>query len=229
MSLFTIGDLHLSLGVKKPMDIFSGWENYVDLLRQNWLETVGEEDTVVIPGDFSWAMNLTETQKDFTFLASLPGKKILLRGNHDYWWTSVTKTRNFLASLELGSIDFLQNNYIPYEGKALCGTRGWFFDSAEAFSEKVAAREAIRLELSLQAAEQNGFAEKIVFLHFPPLNKVHRCDDLIALMQKYGVKACYYGHLHGFAIGGAWIGPSDGIDFQLVSADHLKFIPKKIG
>ena len=228
MALFAIGDLHLSLGTEKPMDVFSGWENYVELLKTNWLSTVTDEDTVVIPGDFSWAMKLSETQKDFAFLASLPGKKILLRGNHDYWWTSVTKNRNFLAEQGISGIDFIQNDYIPYENTALCGTRGWFFDSAEAFSEKVAAREAIRLELSLQAAEKDGYAEKIVFLHFPPLNKVHHCDDLIALMEKYGVKECCYGHLHGYAIGGAYLGPRDGIDYQLVSADFLKFMPKKI-
>lgn len=228
MSLFVIGDLHLPFGVTKPMDIFSGWENYAELLRENWQNTVTEADTVILPGDFSWAMKLSETQKDFAFLSSLPGKKIMLRGNHDYWWTSVTKTRSFLSELNIQNIDFIQNNFIEYEGAALCGTRGWFFDSSEAFSEKVAARENIRLELSLKAAEEAGYHEKIVFLHFPPINRLHRCDELIELMTRYGVKECYYGHLHGYAIKNAFIGVQNSIDFQLISSDYLRFMPKKI-
>lgn len=228
MALFTIADLHLSFSVEKPMDVFAGWENYIPLLEENWRSQISNDDTVVLPGDFSWGIDLTQTREDFAFLNALPGKKILLRGNHDYWWVSVSKNYAFLKENGFENIEFLQNNYFLYDNTALCGCRGWFFDSAEQFSEKVAAREAIRLELSLSAAEKAGIEEKIVFLHFPPLNKYHSCDDLIELMHRYHVKTCYYGHLHGYAIGGAFNGERDGITYQLVSADHLKFMPLKI-
>lgn len=228
VSLFTIADLHLSFSVKKPMDVFAGWENYLEILETNWREQITDDDTVVLPGDFSWGMNLLETREDFSFLNDLPGKKILLRGNHDYWWVSVSKNYAFVKENGFQNIDFLQNNYFLYEDTAICGSRGWFFDSADQYSEKVAAREAIRLDLSLSAADKAGIRDKIVFLHFPPLNKFHSCDDLIEVMHCHGVKFCYYGHLHGYAIGGAFNGEKDGIDYQLISGDFLRFFPLKI-
>ena len=218
MAVFTIGDTHLSLGSSKPMDIFSGWDNYVCRLEENWRKRISDEDTVVIAGDVSWGISLEEAKQDFVFLDSLPGKKILMKGNHDYWWTTVKKMTEFLEANGLNTLSFLFNNCHIVDGTALCGTRSWLFDVGEPHDEKVMNRELGRLKMSLDAA---GDLPKIAFLHYPPL-----C--VLELLHQYGVRRCYYGHLHGAAIRRAFQGERDGIEFRLVSADSVDFCPVKI-
>ena len=201
MSIYVIGDLHLSFSVDKPMDIFGDlWENHTEKLKNNWIEKVKESDTVILPGDFSWATYIEETKEDFEFLNSLPGKKILSKGNHDYWWTTVTSMKKFLKDNNFENIDFLYNNSFLIENKIICGTRGWIntFHSAENY--KILKRENERLKLSLEKGI-NEFGENkdiIVFMHYPPFYKepVPEEIDFIKTMKKYNVKKCYYGHLH---------------------------------
>ena len=227
MALFAIGDTHLSLSANKPMDVFGGgWTGYVDKLSAGFRALVAPEDTVVIAGDVSWGMSLEEAEKDFAFLDALPGKKLLLKGNHDYWWTTVSKMTRFFAEHGFTTLEILHNNCYFYGETALCGTRGWFYEEdQQGHNEKVFRRELIRLEASLKAA---GEHEKLVFLHYPPLYQGYRCPEILRLLKEYGVKLCCYGHLHGAshrrAIEGMW----DGTEFSLVSADYLKFVPKKI-
>lgn len=168
MSLFAIGDPHLSFGCQKPMDIFKGWENHAVRLEKNWKDTVEKEDTVVLPGDISWAMNFEELLPDFQFLHSLPGKKVILKGNHDYWWATRNKMDQFLLRNGLDSIEVLHNSCICAEGFRLCGTRGWLFENGQPHDEKVLAREAGRLRISLEAAKEKE-GELLVFLHYPPI------------------------------------------------------------
>lgn len=225
MAIFTIGDLHLSLGASKPMDIFRGWENYVDRLRENWLAAVLPEDTVVLAGDTSWAMKLEDCAADFAFLQDLPGKKLLLKGNHDYWWTTMARMNAYLSACGFTSLSFVHNSCAFAEGVALCGTRGWLFDVGEAHDEKVMRRECGRLRASLCAA---GDAEKIVFLHYPPVSAQGNAEEIVAILHEFGVKRCFYGHLHGASIPRAVQGTAGGIDYRLVSADALCFFPYKI-
>lgn len=225
MAIFTIGDLHLSLGAAKPMDIFRGWENYMERLRENWLSAVAPEDTVVLAGDTSWAMKLEDCAADFAFLQALPGRKLLLKGNHDYWWTTMAKMNAYLSESGFTSLSFLHNDCALVEGAALCGTRGWLFDMGEAQDEKVMRRECGRLRASLSAA---GDAEIIAFLHYPPVSVQADADEIVAILHEFGVKRCFYGHLHGASIPRAVQGTVDGIDYRLVSADALRFFPYKI-
>ena len=210
------------------MDVFYGWTDYTQLIRENWTKIITDSDTVVIPGDFSWGINLDETFRDFEFLNSLPGKKLLLRGNHDYWWSSLSKNRKFIIDNGFSDIDFIQNGFVSYNGIALCGTRGWYLENSGKSSQKIADREAIRLGLSLKAAENAGFEKKIVFLHFPPVYCGQVFEPAISLMNEYGVKQCFYGHLHGRSHKDAVNEKLFGIDFRLVSADYLRFDPYKI-
>ncbi len=225
MAIYAIGDLHLSLGGAKPMDIFRGWENYVQQLQQNWLAAVAPEDTVVLAGDISWAMKLEDCAADFAFLQALPGKKLLLKGNHDYWWTTMAKMNAYLAENGFTSLSFLHNNCLFAEGVALCGTRGWTLDADEAQDEKVLRRECGRLRASLCAA---GDAQKIVFLHYPPVYPQENAAEIVAILQEFGVTRCFYGHLHGASIRHAVQGNVDGICYRLISADALRFFPLKI-
>ena len=227
MSLYVIGDLHLSLGCDKPMDVFGGrWENYTEKLLDGF-STVRPEDTTVLCGDITWGMNLAEAQKDFLFVHSLPGQKIILKGNHDYWWTTAAQAYRFLAENGIDSIMFLNNNAFFYGDIALCGTRGWAMDAGEGkeHDQKLLRRELMRLETSLKAA---GEREKLVFLHYPPKMLTSEWTEAIDLMCAYGVKRCWYGHLHGAGCAQAFEGEYRGIRFHLVSADHLHFIPQKI-
>ena len=227
MSIYAISDLHLSFNTNKPMDIF-GWENYEERIKKNWLEKVNEKDLVLLPGDFSWEMKLENTYKDFEFINNLPGKKLLLKGNHDYWWTTVTSMRKFLKENKFQNIDFLYNNSFEYENKILCGTRGWSLVDEE-IDEKLINRELGRLELSLQDGAKKAGENKeiIVFMHYPPItkNKILSEEEMkfIELMKKYNVKRCYYGHLHGNSIYDAVEGKIQGIELKLVSADGLDF------
>jgi len=228
MALFVISDLHLSLGTNKAMDCFTGWENYVAKLNEYWQDRVAPDDTVVLPGDFSWSMTLQEAFPDFTFVEKLNGTKILLKGNHDYWWNSIQKINNFWEENGLHSFRLIQNTAFMYGSTALCGTRGWFFENMENYSEKIAAREVLRLEFSLKDAIKQNAEKIIVFLHFPPVFGSNACDDLIDLMRGYGVRNCYYGHLHGNSAKAAFIGEYKGINLMPTSADRLHFTPLEI-
>lgn len=227
MSLFVIGDPHLSFSVDKPMDIFRGWTDYTDRLKKNWNNVVGENDSVVIPGDVSWAMNFDDAKKDFAFLDSLNGTKYILKGNHDYWWNTMSKMIRFLNDNGFDSIKIIHNNAYSVEGFALAGTRGWFYDDSAGDVYKVILREAGRLRASLKAASELG-GEIIAFLHYPPLNENQRCNEILDVLAEFPVKRCYFGHLHGFVAPGCAKIEDNGILFNLVSADYLGFTPKLI-
>ncbi len=226
MSLFVIGDLHLSLAVDKPMDIFGGWENYTERLHEAWCELVSKDDTVVLAGDISWAMSLESAHKDFEFIENLPGKKIILKGNHDYWWTTQKKMKDFFSENGFSSINILHNNSYEIEGVSICGTRGWIFENGQPFDEKITNRECCRLKTSLDSAKAD--TEKIVFLHYPPIFGHERAQDILGLLTEYGVRRCYYGHLHGPSTKISFNGEHMGVDFRLISADYLYFRPLRI-
>lgn len=229
MSIFVISDLHLSLGTDKPMEVFgAGWENYVARLEENWKTRVTPEDTVVIGGDISWATTEEELLPDLQFLGALPGRKILLRGNHDYWWQTLARMEKLIAREALPPLAFLQNNAFEVEGVALCGAKGYLADKekSEAENEKLFRRACTRLELSLQAAErQYPTLERIVFLHYPPVLVNFQNEAMLELMERYGVKRCYYGHLHAAGHAAAFQGECRGISFTLTSADFIDFAP----
>jgi predicted phosphohydrolase len=224
MALYTIGDLHLSLSAKKPMDVFGGaWVGYMDKLREG-LSVLTEDDTLVLCGDLSWALGLENAREDFAWINEIPGRKIILKGNHDYWWSTASKFYKFCEQNGFQDQLILNNNCYEYGDWAICGTRGWFFEEERSgqHDEKVFKRELIRLEASLQAA---GERNKMVFLHYPPRYKGYTCQEILDLLEKYGVRRCFYGHLHGpshkLAMEGLW----DGVEFRLVSADFLEFKP----
>ena len=226
MAIFVIADLHLSLGAAdKPMDVFEGWQGYLPKLERNWRTLIAPEDTVVLPGDISWAMSLEDTREDFAFLNALPGKKIILKGNHDYWWTTLNKMNRFLEANGFDTLQILHNTAIQAEGVFLCGTRGWMSDVQGPEDEKILNREIGRLRMSLEAA---GEGEKLVFLHYPPLYPGQMESGLANLLKEFGVSRCFYGHLHGVSIRYAVQGEHDGVDYRLISADALKFCPYKI-
>lgn len=225
MSLFAIADLHLSLGTDKPMDIFKGWNDYVSRLTKNWRAIVKDDDTVVIAGDISWAMKLSDTYKDFEFINSLPGKKILLKGNHDYWWETMNKMKNYLTEKSFDTLNILFNNSYECDDYAICGTRGWLIDSVNEDDKLVLNREIGRLKASLDSAKSLG-KEPVVFLHYPPIYGNFEGQGFISLMQEYGVKKCYYGHIHGTnMIKSSFNGEYKGIEFKLISCDGLSFVP----
>lgn len=224
MALYAIGDLHLCLGAPKPMDIFGGaWVGYMDKLRRG-MEVITEADTTVLLGDLSWALDLQSATEDFRWIDRIPGKKIILKGNHDYWWSTASKFYKFCEENGFSNQFILNNNHYEYEGFAICGTRGWFFEEERSgqHDEKVFKRELIRLEASLKSA---GDLPKIVFLHYPPKYKGYECPEILELLKKYDVQRCFYGHLHGGSHGLAMEGVWDGIDFRLVAADKLNFCP----
>ena len=230
MALYSIADLHLPLGIDKPMDIFgSAWKNYVERLWENWQCTVKKEDTVVLPGDFSWATYLDQSTKDFEYLHKLNGRKILLKGNHDYWWTTMNKLREFIKINGFSGIDFLQNNSFMYGDTAICGTRGWIhpaWDNFSAEDRKIFDREVLRLELSLSSVKECG--EIYVFTHYPPISAALENNDFTDMMKKYNVKKCFYGHLHSASHKNAVEGIVDGIEYKLVSGDYVGFNPVKL-
>ena len=226
MALFVLGDTHLSLGGAKPMDVFPGWNGYVEKLEANWRKLVKPEDTVVLAGDISWSMRLADTRKDFAFLNGLPGQKLIMKCNHDYWWSTANKMNAFFLAEGFDTLRLLHNNSYTVDGYALCGTRGWLFDADEPHDEKVMNREIGRLRLSLQAAEPGK--EKLVFLHYPPVYTGADAPEIVAVLKEYGIRRCFYAHLHGKAIRFAVQGEVDGIRYKLVSADGLQFCPYKI-
>lgn len=224
MSVYTIGDLHLALGnPEKTMEVFRGWQGYRQRIEENWRAAVRPEDTVVLAGDISWAMRLADTGPDFRFLDSLPGRKLLMKGNHDYWWTTRTKMEGFFAKEGLSSLFILHNNSVMADGVCLCGSRGWLFEGSEKYDPLVVAREEGRIRRSLEAAPPG--AEKILFLHYPPVYGSQVIPEFFAAMADYGVRECYYAHLHGSGAAGAFQGEYRGVSLRLVSADFLKFTP----
>lgn len=228
MALYAIGDLHLSLASNKPMDVFgAGWTNYVERIREGF-SALTEDDVTVLCGDLSWAMGLEESLEDFRFIDALPGKKYIIKGNHDYWWNTASKMKKFFEANGLTTLEVMHNNSFLYGDVALCGTRGWFYEedaAAGSHNDKVLQRELGRLETSLKAA---GEREKICFLHYPPLYHGYRCEEVLKLLKQYDVKRCCYGHLHGPSHRLAVRGVAEGIEFTMVSADYLSFSPKKI-
>lgn len=229
MALYIIGDTHLSEGVDKPMDIFGGrWENYTEKLCTNWKNTVKCTDTVIIAGDVSWGMSLSEAMADFRLIDSLPGKKLIVKGNHDYWWDTVSKMKRVLLENGITSVDFIFNNSFEVDGISVCGTRGWMLESMSATGndKKIIAREAGRLERSLMSARKD--TEKIAVFHYPPVYDGNVAAEFIEILQKYGVKRAFYGHLHGGSIKKADTGTLFDINFCLVSADAIDFLPINI-
>lgn len=229
MALYAISDLHLPLGVNKPMDVFGkNWENYVDRLFQNWQSTVQTDDIVVIPGDFSWATYLEESRADFDFLSRLNGHKILLKGNHDYWWGTMNKLREFVTENGYKNIDFLQNNSFSYKDISICGTRLWNTPQGTHTGDdkKIYERELIRFELSVADAKYSD--NIIAFTHFPPILKDYTQNAMVNLLNKYGIKKCVFGHIHSSGVKNVREGIVDGIDYTLVSCDYREFMPLKI-
>ena len=227
MSLYAIADLHLSLSSGKPMNIFPGWDNHVERLEKNWQATVLPEDTVVVPGDISWAINFDEAKADFDFINRLNGHKVIMKGNHDYWWNSMAKMNRFLDENGFDTITIVHNNYYPYGEYGICGTRGWIKDTEEPADAKVLAREAGRLEASIKAALADG-KKPIVFLHYPPIFANDYNREILDVLFRYDIKNCYYGHLHGNAHRYAVCGEVDGINYQLIAGDFVQFCPKLI-
>ena len=249
MSIYVIGDLHLSFSENKPMDIFGdNWSGHEEKIKKDWMEKVTDNDVVILPGDFSWSMKLEDTEKDFEFINNLPGKKLLLKGNHDYWWNTVTKMRKFLEEKNFKNIDFIYNQGYEFENYIIAGTRGWSLLEGEK-DEKVLNRELARLEASIKdglkkanqdlahedsAGTETIAAQKelIVFMHYPPISNTKVLNNeeakFVEIMKKYNVKKCFYGHLHGSSIKDAFEGKFEGIEFKLISADGLNFKLHKI-
>ena len=227
MSIYVIGDLHLSFGMNKPMDIFGvNWEDHYKKIENDWLNKVNDNDLVVLPGDFSWAMDLNDTIEDFKYLSKLPGKKLLLKGNHDYWWGTLKKMKEFIKANNFRDIDFIQNNSFLFDDKIIVGTRGWIYDN-KLENIKILKREKIRLEMSFNDAihKYGNDKEIIVFIHYPPFGKeiVPLEYDLKEVLKNYNVKKCFYGHLHGESCLDATQGDIDNITYKLISSDYLDF------
>ncbi len=227
MALFAIADTHISIATGKTMSVFSGWSDYEQRLDRNWRAVVKPEDTVVIAGDVSWALDLEQGVEDFAFLDSLPGRKLLMKGNHDYWWLTKKKSDEFFKKNGFTTLNILHNNAYTEGGISVCGTRGWFFDDTQDADKKIILREAGRLRASIAAAKETGL-EPVVFLHYPPLTITQKCDEIYDVLKEQGIKRCYYGHLHSYSHTAAFLGESDGINFSLISADYLEFCLKPI-
>ena len=223
MSIYAISDLHLSYNTDKPMDIF-GWKNYENKIKENWNSKVKESDLVILGGDFSWSMDLKDTYKDFEFIHKLPGKKILIKGNHDYWWGTLTKMKKYINEIGFNDINFLYNNSYEFEGKIICGTRGWNFTDLQEDDEKIYNREIQRLKLSLEDAVKKYGTDKeiIVCLHYPPL-KTNEISDFVRVMEEYNVTKCIYGHLHGPAHKFIVEKNIDNIQYIITSCEYTNF------
>lgn len=228
MSLFAIGDLHLSLSVSnKTMSVFKGWDNHMQILEENWNKLVSPEDTVVLMGDSSWAMRIDDAVEDFAFIDNLHGKKLILKGNHDYWWTSMQKMNDFFEKNSFSTLNILHMNHYQYENYGICGSRGWVNMEGEAHDEKVLKREAMRLEASIKSAVSANL-KPLVFLHYPPVFQSACSYEILDVLYKYNITECYYAHIHGYACKNAITGMSDNINFTMLSSDYLQFVPKQI-
>ena len=233
MSLYVMADLHLSTSTNKPMDVFGArWTDHMEKIKKNWCAIVNEDDTVIIPGDISWGIDYAEAKKDFEFINSLPGKKILGKGNHDYWWGTMAKNKAFLLENGYNTIDFLFNNAYKVEDYIICGTRGWYVDEKlqneqnDVEYQKIVLREAQRLKASLDdAIKMRENNEKIlVFFHFPPVFKSFVCNEIIDVLHEYNIKNCYFGHIHGVYNIPRTLN-YQGIDFSIISSDYSNFVP----
>jgi len=245
MSIFAIADLHLSLSTDKPMDVFGpGWQNYVERIEKNWREKVGEEDTVLVPGDISWGLSSDEALADIRFVDALPGKKIFSKGNHDLWWGTNKKVEDFFRANCITSIRLLKNNGFFIENTLISGARGWLLpenpESKEA-DEKIYLREVGRLERSLIDSQKafQAFCDpedannagasapvrKVVMIHYPPIYDPERSNGFTDLLEKYGVDLCLYGHLHGRGHQRAFEGVRNGVEYKLIAADYIQFDP----
>lgn len=225
-----MGDLHLCYGVPdKTMNIFHGWQNYQELIDKNWHETISENDTIVLAGDISWGMSLQQAAADFRYINALPGKKIIIKGNHDYWWTTKKKMDDFLASENCSTMQILHNNHFRYgENYGICGTRGWVNIPGEKQDVKVLQREVQRLETSIKSALAENL-EPIVFMHYPPIYGNNFNYDILEILYRYNIKDCYYGHIHGRSGHNMCVnGIYDDVNFHLISGDYLQFIPEKV-
>lgn len=227
MALYAISDLHLAHNSDKPMDIFgANWKNHDQKIKENWINLIKPEDTVLIAGDISWAMKPSDSMEDLNWIDELPGKKIISKGNHDYWWGSISKLNSLYENTK-----FLQNNFYIYEDYAICGTRGWICPGSDKFTDKdkkIFSRELIRLRLSLESAKKAGFNKIIVMIHYPPTNEKFEESDFIKMFKEFGVEKVIYGHLHGNALGRVINGERDGIEYIMTSCDFINFIPYRI-
>ncbi len=228
MSLYAIGDLHLSFTTNKPMDVFGPrWENHVKKIREGF-SGLSADDVCVLCGDTSWGINLDEALEDFRFIEALPGRKIILKGNHDLWWTSMAKMTGFIKKNGFTTISFLHNNAYEYGANAaICGTRGWFYEESRgaAHDKKLIDREVMRLETSLKAG---GDRDKYVFLHYPPMYGTYACPEILALLKRFEVRICCSGHLHAESLRYAFNGWHDHTQHVCVSGDGILFKPCKI-
>ena len=228
MALYVIGDLHLSFGVDKPMDIFGGmWVGYEKKLETG-LSVLNKSDTLVLAGDTSWGMSLEEALPDLMWINQFPGRKLLLKGNHDYWWTTSSKFRHFCEIHHINDLFLLQNCSYQYEEFSICGTRGWFYEEERGteHDSKMLNREIVRLGLSLESSPES--TERLCFLHYPPIYHGYDCVKLRNYMETNGVRKCWYGHLHGKSHKLSVRGMVGGIEYNLVSADYLGFRPLRI-
>lgn len=229
MAIYAISDLHLSFNTNKPMDVF-GWNDYENKIKEDWNKKVKEDDLVLLPGDFSWESKLENTYKDFSYLSNLPGKKILLKGNHDFWWTTLKSMRNFLNRNDFKNIDFLYNNSYEYKEKIIAGTRGWNLVTETEEDKKIKDRELLRLESSIKNGIECFGKDKeiIVCLHYPPILKENMKSEFTEILEKYNVKKCIYGHLHGKSQINAVEGKFNGVEYTMVSCDYTGFKLKEI-
>lgn len=227
MALYAISDLHLALNVDKPMDIFGGqWYKHEEKIKENWIEKIKEEDTVLIAGDISWSMRMIDGINDLNWINNLPGRKILIKGNHDYWWGSISKLNSLFKEM-----CFIQNNFFAYEEYAVCGSRGWTLSTSENFSaqdEKIFNRELIRLRLSLDEAVKAGYKKIIVMIHYPPIEENRDETEFTKIFKEYGVEKVIYGHIHGPALNKVVNGLVDEIQYINTSCDYINFNPVKI-
>ena len=239
MAIYAIADLHLDTrSNQKSMEIFGNrWKDYVIKIQKNWNKLIKETDTVIIPGDISWALNLNEATDDLQWIEALPGRKILLKGNHDFWWSTASKMQQFFCENCITSIGILNNNAFEVENYIIAGSRGWFTDASMQNTtqkidySKIINREAVRLRLSLEAAKKlqnQSNKEILVFLHFPPVWSDFRCEEILLLLKEFDITRCYFGHIHStYTVPSVFF--ENGVRFQIVSADYLDFIPQFIG
>ena len=237
MSVYAISDLHLSTNeeTNKSMEVFGArWNCYTEKIERNWNKLVSENDTVIIPGDISWAMTLEEALSDLKLLDRLPGKKIIGKGNHDFWWSTQAKIDAFFEKNNIKSIRCLHNNAFEVEDIMICGSRGWFNDEksnnipSNTDYNKIVSRETMRIKRSLEMADSiNAEKEKVVFLHFPPIFKDFRCDEIESVLKSYNVKRCFFGHIHGvYDLPRSF--ENNGITYSIISADYLGFTPQLV-
>lgn len=224
MALYAISDLHLSFTDDKPMDVFGdAWLNHDKRIEENWKKKIKDEDTVLIGGDLSWSMKMDDAKKELDFIAKLPGKKIAIKGNHDYWWTSISKLNKMYDNFS-----FIQNNFFTYKDYAICGSRGWICEGSDKFTledQKIFDRELIRIELSITEAIKSGYKKIIFMIHYPPTNEKFEFSRIQELLQKYPVEKVIYGHLHGNALKNVYTGLHGGIEYILTSGDYIDFDP----